>query len=155
VWEPQQPLNLLTHFAPVDLSTPEDQQRLYETIERYGLRLVIIDTLSMAIGKTKVTDNSEMYEVLKPLKLIAQTTGCAVMLIHHTRKRVFEKGESIQESILGATALHGWSDFIMTLAAPSEETDLLRLGVQSKRGSDLHYISSALKIIPKPTIEEV
>lgn len=155
VWNPPQPLPMLTHFSPVDLSTPEDQQRLYETINKYGLRLVIIDTLSMSIGKTKVTDNSEMYEVLKPLKLIAQATGCAVMLIHHTRKRVFEKGESIQESILGATALHGWSDFIMSLAAPTEDTDLLRLGVQSKRGSDQHFINTQLKIIKKPALEEV
>lgn len=155
VWNPPQPLAMLTHFSPIDLSTGEDQQRLLLTIQENGLRLVIIDTLSMAIGKTKVTDNSEMYEVLKPLKLIAQATGCAVMLIHHTRKRVFEKGESIQESILGATALHGWSDFIMSLAAPTEDLDMLRLGVQSKRGSDQHFINEHLKIVHRPALEEV
>ena len=155
VWNPPQPLQMLTHFSPVDLSTSEDQQRLLMTIQENNLRLVIIDTLSMAIGKTKVTDNSEMYEVLKPLKLIAQGTGCAVMFIHHTRKRVFEKGESIQESILGATALHGWSDFIMSLAAPTEDLDMLRMGVQSKRGSDQHFINQSLKIVKRPALEEV
>lgn len=154
-WEPPSPMSLFTHFAPIDLSEPKDQQRLYMTIEQYGLRMVILDTLSMAIGKANVSDQKEMYAILKPLKIIAQTTGCAVMFIHHTRKRVFEKGESIQESILGATALHGWSDFIMSLAAPAEEGDPLRLGVQTKRGSAQHYISSSLRIIKRPAPEEI
>jgi len=155
VWEPAQPLSLLTHFSPVDLSEGNDMQRLYETIEQYGLRLVVLDTLSMAIGKANVSDQKDMYAILKPLKLIAQNTGCAIMFIHHTRKRVFEKGETVQESILGATALHGWSDFIMSLAAPSEDGDLLRLGVQTKRGGGQHYIDSQLRIIKRPPIEEV
>lgn len=154
-WHPPQPLSLMTHFSSVDLSSPEDQQRMYETIDKYGLRLVIIDTLSMAIGKANVSDQKEMYAVLKPMKDIAKATGCGIMFIHHTRKRVFEKGETIQESILGATALHGWSDFIMSLASPEEDSDFLRLGVQSKRGSDLHYLNTKLQIIRKPKIEEV
>lgn len=155
VWEPPQPLNLLTHFSAVDLTDTADQQRLYETILKHDLRLVIIDTLSMAIGKANVSDQKEMYAALKPLKAIAKATGCAVMFIHHTRKRVFEKGETIQESILGATALHGWSDFIISLAAPGEDSDLLRMGVQSKRGSAQHFINSHLKIIKTPPPEPV
>lgn len=153
-WHPPQPMALFTHFSPIDLSEPADQQRLYETILKYDLRLVILDTLSMAIGKANVSDQKEMYTILKPLKLIAQATGCAVMFIHHTRKRVFEKGETIQESILGATALHGWSDFIMSLAAPAEDEDMLRLGIQTKRGSAQHYISPQLKIIRRIVEEE-
>jgi len=155
VWEPPRPLNLLTHFSAVDLTDVADQQRLYETILKHDLRLVIIDTLSMAIGKANVSDQKEMYAALKPLKEIAKATGCAIMFIHHTRKRVFEKGETIQESILGATALHGWSDFILSLAAPGEDSDLLRLGVQSKRGSAQHFIDSRLKIIKTPPPEPV
>ena len=153
VWEPPQPLSLLTYFSAIDLTDPEDQQRLYETILKHDLRLVIIDTLSMAIGKANVSDQKEMYAALKPLKIIAKATGCAVMFIHHTRKRVFEKGETIQETILGATALHGWSDFILSLAPPTEDSDLLRLGVQSKRGSQRHFIDSHLKIIKTPPPE--
>lgn len=154
VWEPPQPMSLFTMFAQVDLSTPEDQQRLYETIVKHDLKLVIIDTLSMAIGKGNVSDQKEMYAVLKPVKDIAKATGCAVLFIHHTRKRVFEKGESIQESILGATALHAWSDFIMSLAAPAEDEDYLRMGVQTKRSNGQHYIDNSLTIIKRPVVEE-
>lgn len=149
VWEPPRAMPLLTNFAQVDLSDPDDQQRLYETIIKFELKLVIIDTLSMAIGKGNVSDQKEMYAVLKPVKDIAKATGCAVLFIHHTRKRVFEKGESIQESILGATALHAWSDFIMSLASPAEDEDFLRLGVQTKMGNHQHYVDNELKIIKR------
>lgn len=155
VWEPPVPMSLLTSFAQVDLSDALDQQRLYETIVANGLKLVIIDTLSMAIGKADVSNSKDMYAILKAIKVVAKATGCAIMFIHHTRKRVFEKGESIQEMVLGSTALHAWSDFIMNLVSPSEEVDFLRLGVQTKMGNDVHYISEHLKIIKKPVLEEV
>jgi hypothetical protein len=154
-WEPPKSLSLFTNFAQIDLSDNDDKQRLYETILKYGLQLVIIDTLSMAIGKSDVSNSKDMYSILKDIKTIAKSTGCAIMFIHHTRKRVFEKGESIQEMVLGSTALHAWSDFIMNLVAPSEESDLLRLGVQTKMGNDLHFINSQLKIIKRPPVEEV
>ncbi|QDF15997.1 RecA-like DNA recombinase [Microbacterium phage MonChoix] len=154
-WEPPKPLQLLTRFDPIDLSDGNDKQRLYETIEKYGLKIVILDTLSMSIGKAEVSSSTDMYSILKDLKIIAKETGCAVMFIHHTRKRVFEKGESIQEMILGSTALHGWSDFIMNLAPPEEDSQLLRLGVQTKMGNDLHYLNTQLKIIRRPEPEEV
>lgn len=153
MWHPPVPMPLLTRFDPVDLSTGEDQQRLYETILRYDLKLVIIDTLSMAIGKAEVSSSTDMYSILKQLKIMAKATGCSIMFIHHTRKRVFEKGESIQEKILGSTALHGWSDYIMSLVEPEENSELLRLGVQTKRGNHLHYINTELKIIKKPVEE--
>lgn len=153
-WHPPEPMSLFTNFAQIDLSDDMDKQRLYETIVKYELKLVIIDTLSMAIGKSDVSNSKEMYSILKDIKTIAKGTGCAVMFIHHTRKRVFEKGESIQEMVLGSTALHAWSDFIMNLVAPSEESELLRLAVQTKMGNHLHYINQQLRIIPKPPVEE-
>lgn len=154
-WQTPEPMDLFTNFAQIDLSDSADKQRLYETIVKYDLKLVIIDTLSMAIGKSDVSNSKDMYSILKDIKTIAKGTGCAIMFIHHTRKRVFEKGESIQEMVLGSTALHAWSDFIMNLVAPAEDSDLLRLGVQTKMGNHLHFIDSHLKIIKRPPLEEV
>lgn len=154
-WSPPVPMDLHTGFSQIDLSSDEHKQRLYETILKYELKLVIIDTLSMAIGKAEVSSSTDMYSILKDIKTIAKETGCAIMFIHHTRKRVFDKGESIQEMILGSTALHGWSDFIMNLAPPTEEDNLLRLAIQTKMGSGLEYIGQDLKIVKRPTpVEE-
>lgn len=154
-WAPPEQMSLFTNFAQIDISEPDDKQRLYETIVKYELKLVIIDTLSMAVGKSDVSNSKDMYAILKDIKTIAKATGCAVMFIHHTRKRVFEKGETIQETILGSTALHAWSDFIMNLVAPTEEMDMLRLGVQTKMGNEVHHLNGQLKIIKKPPVEEV
>lgn len=155
VWHEPETMPLLTRFDPVDLSDDLDKQRLAETIERYSLKLVVLDTLSMSIGKAEVSSSTDMYSILKDLKIIAKATGCAIMFIHHTRKRVFEKGESIQEMVLGSTALHAWSDFIMNLASPEEDSDFLRLGVQTKMGNALHLINPSLKIVKRPPVEEV
>lgn len=152
-WQPAAPMSLFTNFAQIDLSDDADKQRLYETIEKYELKLVIIDTLSMAIGKSDVSNSKDMYAILKDIKTIAKATGCAIMFIHHTRKRVFEKGETIQEMVLGSTGLHAWCDYIMNLVAPSEEADFLRLGVQTKMGNDVHFIDDRLQIIKKPVAE--
>jgi len=153
-WQAPEPMSLFTNFTQIDLSSDADKQRLLETIVTYELKLVIIDTLSMAIGKSDVSNSKDMYAILKDIKEIAKKTKCAIMFIHHTRKRVFEKGESIQEMVLGSTALHAWCDFIMNLVAPPEDGDMLRLGVQTKMGNNLHYIDSKLKIVKKPVIEE-
>lgn len=155
IWHPPTQMRLFTNFAQIDLTEGRDLQRLYETILELDLKLVIIDTLSMAIGKSDVSNSKDMYSILKKVKKIAKATGCAITFIHHTRKRVFEKGETIQETILGSTALHAWSDFIMNVVAPNEEVDFLRLGVQTKMGGDTHYLNSHLHIIKRPPVEEV
>lgn len=152
-WHPPKPLQMFTHFTAADLSTAEDKQRLLETIQRYGLKLVVIDTLGMAIGDHNVSDQKEMNSILKDVRLIARATDCAILFIHHTRKRVFEKGESIQESILGSTALHAWCEFVLSLASPEEGSELLRLGVQTKMGNDQHYLDTKLRIIKHPPVD--
>lgn len=156
-WHPPKPLQLFTTFSPIDLSEDNDKQRLLETINKYGLKLVIIDTLSMCIGKSDVSNSKDMYHILKDIKRIAQSTKCAILFIHHTRKRVFEKGETIQEMILGSTALHAWSDFIMTLIPPADKegTDSkLRLSVQTKMGSNTYNLTDKLQIEPQPKPEK-
>ena len=147
VWYPGRKLPLNVSFKPIDLSSVDDKNRLLLTIQHLGLKLVIIDTLSMAIGKANVNDSKDMYAILKDIKDIAQTQNCSILFIHHTRKRVFDKGESIQEMVLGSTALHAWADYVLTLAAPEQESNLLRMGVQTKMSSYQRYLSSSLKMI--------
>lgn len=154
---PPKPLQLFTAFSPIDLSEEIDKQRLLETITKYELKLVIIDTLSMCIGKSDVSNSKDMYHILKDIKRIAKSTKCAILFIHHTRKRVFEKGETIQEMILGSTALHAWSDFIMTLIPPADKDDntpFVKMSVQTKMGNETYDITHELRIVPKPKPEK-
>ena len=147
IWHPGKKLQLHVMFDPIDLSGEEDKDRLRLTIRALGLKLVIIDTLSMAIGKANVNDSKDMYAILKGIKEIAQHNDCSILFIHHTRKRVFDKGESIQEMVRGSTALHAWADYVLTLAAPEQESNQLRMGVQTKMSSYQRYLSPSLKMI--------
>lgn len=145
-WLPSKPMPLLTSFEQIDLSDGIDKQRLLLTIQEYDLKLVIIDTLSMAIGKSDVSNSKDMYSILKDIKTIAKATECAILFIHHTRKRVFNNGETIQEKVLGSTALHAWSDFIISLDR-DEESGLLQLFIQTKMGNSSFMLSEDLKKI--------
>lgn len=155
VWHPPKQMSLLTSFDPVDLSDTLDKQRLLETITEYNLKLMVIDTLSMAVGKSDINSSSDMYGILKDVKTIAKATECAIMFIHHTRKRVFDKGESIHERVLGSTALHAWSDYVLSLAAPEEGSDMLRLGVQTKMSTDSYLLDPDLKIVVAPPTDDL
>lgn len=149
-WYPPKPLPLHVGFTPIDLNKEIDHIRLEEVINLLNLEFVIIDTLSMAMGNADVNASKEVYGILSGLKAIAKRTGCAIMLIHHTRKRVFDKGETIQEMILGSTAIHAWSDFILGLTKP-EDSDLLKVIIQTKRETSTKYLDENLKF----TTEEV
>lgn len=141
MWYPPERIPLQLGFDALDLSRPEGIAALQEIIETHNLRLCVIDTLSMAIGKASINDSSEMYNILKKVKIVAKTTGCSVVFIHHTRKRNFESGETIQEKVLGSTALHAWADYVVWLTPSKDKhSPILNLGVQTKRGANEYLI---------------
>lgn len=147
-WYPPERIPLQLGFDALDLSRPEGISNLQEIIETHDLRLCVIDTLSMAIGKASINDSSEMYNILKKVKIVAKTTGCSVVFIHHTRKRNFESGETIQEKVLGSTALHAWADYVVWLTPSKDKySPILNLGVQTKRGANEYLVDKDSLVI--------
>lgn len=146
-----EPTLLSVSTEPLDLSTEAGLEDLRNSVKETGARLVVIDTLSMAVGAASINNSSEMYAVLKEIKKVAVANGCAMLLVHHTRKRLFEKGESVQESILGSTAIHAWCDYVLSVREHEEE-EHLELSVQTKRGGAKHTLSSALDIVAAPDL---
>lgn len=147
-WYPPERIPLQLGFDALDLSRPEGISNLQEIIETHDLRLCVIDTLSMAIGKASINDSSEMYSILKKVKIVAKTTGCSVVFIHHTRKRNFESGETIQEKVLGSTALHAWADYVVWLTPSKDKySPILNLGVQTKRGASEYLVDKDSLVI--------
>lgn len=148
MWYPPESIPLQLGFDALDLSKPEGLMNLQEIIETHNLRLCVIDTLSMAIGKASINDSSEMYSILKNVKNIAKSTGCSVVFIHHTRKRNFESGETIQEKVLGSTALHAWADYVAWLTPPKDpHSEVLHFGVQTKRHTREHLVDRESLVI--------
>ena len=148
VWHPPKKTKLKISFSPMNLSVQLDKTRLRKIIQENRLKLAIIDTLSMAIGGADVNNSADMYSVLSDVKEVATETKCAIIFVHHTRKSVTGKIESMQDRILGSTALHAWCDFIISLQPPTKDRPTLRMDVQSKTGSGTFYLDDDMKICP-------
>lgn len=148
-WYPPKEFPFHVGFSSMNLTDDVQMEKLQETIIEYNLEFVVIDTFSMAMGNADISSSKEVYGLLKTLKEIAKATRCAIMLIHHTRKRVFDKGESIQEMILGSTAIHAWSDFIIGLTK-DEESSCLKMMVQTKRATTTQFITNEMKLVGSP-----
>lgn len=76
-----------------------------------GESLIVIDTLSRHWGIDDENDNAKVEAVFTPLINIVRSTGCAVLLIHHTRKSGGTGGVASR----GGSAIVGAVDIILEL----------------------------------------
>ncbi len=86
----------------IDLLNQKQRDSLTRRAE--GLRLLIIDTLSRS-HQTDENSNSEMAKLLGSFERICARTGCAVLLVHHTRKGGAGENGAAQHAARGASAL--------------------------------------------------
>jgi DNA-binding NarL/FixJ family response regulator len=82
-------------------------------IEQRGYRLVVIDTLSRAIGGDQ-NEAHEMTAWLSPLQEIAQTQNCALVMVDHHRKSGGSEPDVIAD-ILGSIAKGAMADTTLGL----------------------------------------
>ncbi len=83
-----------------------DRQRLLETVERIGPRLLVLDPLVRLHG---VDENAvaEVAPILGFLRDLQRRFGTAVLLVHHARKSGASRpGQALR----GSSELHAWGD---------------------------------------------
>jgi hypothetical protein len=84
-----------------------DTPKIMET-ERDGFDLIIFDTLSK-MTRVNQNDNSEMEEVFRNLRLVAEETGAGILLLHHNaRTNEYRDGESWRGASSADGALDNW-----------------------------------------------
>lgn len=89
------------------VSHSEWQFWLLGFIQEHGFELVVIDTLGTTVGDIDTDKATQLNDrVLRPLKAIAEETGCAIAVVHHNRKTT-DNHRSGQQ-MLGSVALHAW-----------------------------------------------
>lgn len=88
-------------------------ERLARQIRVKRYRLVVIDTLSRAVGGDQ-SDVSEMTLALSPLQEMAHAFNCAVVMIDHHRKGFGTNPDAVAD-ILGSTAKGALADCIWGL----------------------------------------
>lgn len=117
---------------PTQGLSPELAEEIGETVESMGIGLVCYDTLSMLTTES-INDSQAMYgQILQPVKSVAQATGCAQLIVHHTRKASKDLPSSGGAALAGSVALHAWSDNSLYITRQAES---LSIQVETKSGS--------------------
>jgi putative DNA primase/helicase len=108
------------------LDRPEDTELLERMIRRNKLPLVIIDSLRGSHGQDE--NNSKVGEVLKALAGVAERTGAAVVVIHHTKKMAVDE-EATMNSSRGSNAIAAFARVILAIDNPSQDKHWRRIRV--------------------------
>lgn len=95
-------------------------------IEKYDL--VVFDTQSRIFNMEKENDNAEANQIMSLLRELANQTGCAIVLIHHTTKG--DEGSGVYRG-RGASAIAGAVDIVVNMSALDEE--VIKLTVPKNR----------------------
>lgn len=90
--------------------------------------LLVLDTQSRVLAMEKENDNSEANYLAGLLRRIANETGSAILLIHHSTKG--EEGKAVYRG-RGASAIAGAVDVVVNLDALGD--DVLKLSVVKHR----------------------
>lgn len=84
--------------------------------------LVVIDTLMSSCAVEDTNSNSEAVRVMKHLRGLAREFGCAILLMHHERKRAVDDTRSSGQAMMGARQWAGQADAHLTLTVESDFT---------------------------------
>jgi hypothetical protein len=130
--------------AGVRLDRPDGVARLDRTLAAERPALVIIDSFTR-VHAADENDAGGMADVLANAKALIREHGCAIVLIHHLRKKglVNDPGERLR----GSSELRAWPYSILAIDAADDDPTLLRVEhVKSRHGRRLDPFQIRLDI---------
>lgn len=83
---------------------PEDVGRMKKMIERYKVKLMICDPVNEHLSDGVRRQSDSVRKATKPLKRLAEQTGCAIVLFDHTIKSVGSERAHPLNAIGGASS---------------------------------------------------
>jgi len=86
-------------------------------IRRHGLKLIVIDHLTLWAAGAKENSAEEMAGILYGLRQVVQETGATIVVVHHSRKSGGEHGDAIR----GSSAILAAVDVAFELLHEEEE----------------------------------
>ena len=108
-----------------NLRTGEDAQHLLGAIHETGARFVVVDALVDVMPGADENAVADVHPVFMALRSIAETTGAAIVVIHHTNKAGGYRGSS---------AMHGAVDLLLAVKKSGAD---VAFDVQKARDSEL------------------
>ena len=79
-------------------------------------KAIIFDTLGTWSALTDSNSYSEVIKAFHPLKALRDSTGCAVILVHHARKNQETNGHGALPLVLGSVGFAAQADHVISLS---------------------------------------
>lgn len=143
IWTPSTPLDGLAMIVRAGFIASDQvcQSWLAAMVVEFDAELVIIDTLGTTIGDIDSDKSTALNDrVLRPLKVIAETAGCAIAIVHHNKK-ADDNGRSGQQ-MLGSVALHAWVEsalYVKSKEKLTHQSAEVKVERENKLASDLKF----------------
>lgn len=120
-----------------DNITMEQVYRLENDIRELGVKLFIIDPMYLLFGSGDINRHQDIVERLEILTRLSKNTGCAVMLIHHSRK--LERGAKITTSdMYGSAFIEGWYESMILLQRKSNNSSTMTTYFRNHKSGDVY-----------------
>ena len=115
---PSIPLIFYNDFG-FDMTMPDDQEAIEQTIREEGIKTIFFDPLYLMIGGADENSAKEIRPVLQWLLRIRNLYNCAVVVIHHWGKSQPSRGgRGVGGTrLLGSTTIYGWLEAALYLEA--------------------------------------
>lgn len=88
---------------------------IFQAVDEAGYNLVVIDTISRALGRADQMDQGEMTELLGSLQRLAMNREITLLLVDHHRKAGSGGDGDVIDDVMGATSKVGVADAAMGL----------------------------------------
>lgn len=132
-----------------------DTKQIYNLITLINseqAKLVVIDNLATISGGND-ENSHEMIQVMSNLRLVSETTGAALVIIHHSRKETGYKGRS-GDNLRGFSGIRGAIDTGLFVDRESG-TDSLTIKSEKTRDADIKPFGAMFTYQPKPGTTEL
>lgn len=114
---------------------------LDETMAEGKFAAVVVDTLGTTAGDIDTDRAPEvMSRMLRPLKVLSQKHGCAMIVVHHNKK---DDGHTRGgRNMLGSVALHAWVEnalYVSTKEVSPRGVTTVKVDRESKQAQDYQF----------------
>src|SRR5205823_789977 len=90
------------HFPRVELTSAAGCLWLQRTIEERELALVVLDSFRRIAPGVDENDSAKVSAFFTPLRRITVETGCAILVLHHPKKRQADGPTEAGELVRGS-----------------------------------------------------
>ena len=139
-------------FPWLDANKPESMGSMTNRIKDKGVKLVIIDNLGLISGGAP-EGTEAMIPVMGALRQMAESTGAAVVVIHHQRK-TGQINARAGETLRGHSSIEAALDLAI-LVEREEGSGIISLKSTKTRGVDVYPFSAEFTYTHKPNTTEL